>query len=82
MGELIHILVVMYLLGTIPALLVYLLRAPEQKELSRTIRQSVKYMAWRRCLPCFYGPTRYIGISTIVVGVRLFPYVKLGDDVS
>ena len=56
MGDFMHMLVVMYLMGTLPALLVYMLRPPEKKELARTVRQSVKYMAWEALFTVFLWP--------------------------
>jgi len=56
MSEFFRMLVVMYLLGTIPALLVFLFRPPEQKELTRTLRQSVKYIAWEALFTVFLWP--------------------------
>ncbi|MFK8083811.1 MAG: hypothetical protein AB8B97_26305 [Granulosicoccus sp.] len=56
MGDFLHMLVAMYLIGTIPALLVFLFRPPEQKELTRTMRQSVKYIAWEAMYTVFLWP--------------------------
>lgn len=63
MGEFLHMLFVLYLLGTFPALLVFLFRPPEHKELTRTLGQSVKYIAWEALFTVFlwpYAVHRYI----------------------
>ena len=49
-------LVVMYLLGTLPALCVFMFRPPEEKELKRTFGESVKYVAWEALYTVFLWP--------------------------
>ena len=56
MGDLLHMMVVMYLLGTLPALGVFMFRPPKQKELARTFLQSVKYIAWEALFTVFLWP--------------------------
>jgi len=51
-----HTLLMLYLLGMFPALLVFMLRPPEGKELSRTMRQSIKYIAWEALFVVFLWP--------------------------
>ncbi|MFK7892001.1 MAG: hypothetical protein AB8B63_14390 [Granulosicoccus sp.] len=56
MSDFLQMLFVMYLIGTLPALLVFLFRPPEQKELTRTLGQSVKYIAWEALFTVFLWP--------------------------
>ena len=56
MDEILHTLLILYLLGALPAILVFLFRPPEQNELRRTVMQSVKYMAWEALFTVFLWP--------------------------
>jgi len=56
MAEFVKMIVVMYLIGTLPALCVFLFRPPEEKELTRTFGQSVKYIAWEALFTVFLWP--------------------------
>jgi hypothetical protein len=56
MGELLRVVFVLYLIGTLPALLVFMFRAPDDMELRRGMRQSVKYIAWEALFTVFLWP--------------------------
>ena len=49
-------IMMMYLLGTFPALCVFMFRPPEKKELTRTFGESVKYVAWEALYTVFFWP--------------------------
>lgn len=56
MAEFLNMLVVMYLIGTLPALGVFMFRPPEDKELRRSFGESVKYVAWEALFTVFLWP--------------------------
>jgi len=63
MIDLLQTLLVLYLLGALPAILVFVFRPPEKADLNRTVMQSIKYMAWEALFTVFlwpYAVHRYI----------------------
>ena len=55
-GEFLRLVFMLYLIGALPALLIFMFRAPQDHELRRNMRQSVKYIAWEVFYIVFLWP--------------------------